>query len=80
MKVMRNDIMSSEESADDGTNTVWPLPWRSEYVNRMFDRIDKYCENSKSAQARRQKKQRVTGEPSKRELPQDLPSWAFTSP
>lgn len=72
-------MMSSEDSSDEGSNSIRPLPWRSEYVNKMFGRIDKYCESSKSAQARRQMKPRVIGEPSERPLPQGLPDWAFTS-
>lgn len=79
MKVMRNDVMSSEESGDDGTNVVKPLPWRSQYVNKMFDKIDDYCGNTKSAQARRQMKTRVVGEPSTRAKPTGLPDWAVSS-
>ena len=80
MKIMCNEMMSSEDSGDDGTNTVRPLTWRSEYVNKMFERIDKYCDSTKSAQARRQTKARIVGEPSARDLPQGLPNWAHVSP
>ena len=76
MRVMRNDIMSSEDSDDEDVNTVRPLPWRSAYVDKMFNRIDVFCDGSKSAQARRQMKQRIVGEPSDRSEPEGLPDWA----
>ncbi len=77
MKVMRNDVMSSEESGDDGKNIIRPLKWRSEYVDKMFDKIDQYYGAHKSPQALRQTKERVIGEPSDRCQPQDLPDWAI---
>ena len=77
MKIVTNDFMSSEES--DGENlTVHPLPWRSDYVNRMFERIDVYCKAHRSAQANRQSKNRVEGSCSKRSPPEgDYPEWSL---
>ena len=54
---MRNDVMSSEDSGDDGKNIIRPLTWRSEYVDKMFSKIDQYHEVNKSIQARRQTKE-----------------------
>lgn len=75
---MKNELMSSEDSDIDtpDTVTVRPLTWRSEYVNRMFQQIDKYSAVRKSPQARRQTKGRVIGSSSSRSQPSDVPSWA----
>ena len=40
LKIMCNDIMSSEESGNEDEMIIHPLPWRSKYVNIMFQRID----------------------------------------
>ena len=75
---MKNAFMSSDDSgSDDDTYIVCPIPWRSKYVNTMFDRIDKYNAAKKSSQARRQMKSRVIGVPSSRPIPsEDFPEWA----
>jgi hypothetical protein len=63
--------------SDDNTYIVHPIPWRTTYVNTMFDRIDKYNAAKKSSQARRQMKSRVIGAPSSRPIPTgDFPEWA----
>jgi hypothetical protein len=77
---MHNDVMSSEDSDDKDAITVRPLPWRSAYVDKMFNRIDVFCDGSKNAQARRQMKQRVLGKPSDRDEPDGLPDWAVKWP
>ena len=64
LKVMTNDFMSSEESGDDDSIVVRPIPWRSKYVNQMFSKIDKYCNHKKSPHALRQMKTRSIGSPS----------------
>lgn len=61
---------------DDGV-IVRPLPWRSQYVNKMFQNIDKYCKVRMSPQACRQTKQRIVGAPSNRERPLNVPDWAY---
>ena len=80
LAVMVNDLMSSEESGEDDTVTVHPLPWRSEYVNKMFQNTDKYSKLRKSPQASRQTKKRITGSPSVRPSPSksDIPAWALS--
>ena len=80
MQVMRNDVMSSEDSDDEGRNAIRPLTWRSEYVDKMFDKIDQYFSAHKSPQALRQTKKRVIGQPSRRCQPQGLPDWAIKRP
>ena len=58
--------MSSEASGNDSDDSiiVHPIPWRSEYVSRMFKKIDAYSDKKKSSQARRQTKNRIVGSPS----------------
>lgn len=76
LSVMTNDYMSSEESEEDDVMTIHPIPWRSEHVNQMFQRIDSFCNSRKSPQARRQMKQRTTGRPSNRTQPSSAPEFA----
>ena len=78
LAVVKNELMSSEESDEDDAIVVHPLPWRSEYVDKMFKKIDKYCFSNKSPQEKRQTKQRITGSPSSRPTPACMePIWAF---
>lgn len=80
LTVMVNDLMSSEESGADDTVIIRPLPWRSEYVNKMFENTDKYSKLRKSPQASRQTKKRIVGSPSARPCPSksDVPTWALS--
>ena len=71
------DCMSSEDSGDDDTLVVKPLPWRSDLVNRFFDNLDKQNMEEKSSQAKRQLKARLTGAPSSRSACVPLPRWAL---
>ena len=72
--------MSSEASGNDSDDSiiVHPIPWRSEYVSRMFKKIDAYSDKNKSSQARRQTKNRIVGSPSTRHCPtgDNVPEWA----
>ncbi len=81
-QVLKVEYMSSEESATDGEDEVMlvkTLPWRSEYVEELFWRLDYKALVEKSPQARRQMMHRVIGDPSSRPRPiGDLPSWAVT--
>ncbi len=74
--MVTNEMMSSEDSGEDDTIVVHPLPWRSDYVSSMFRKIDDYCHAKKSPQARRQMKSRIVGSRSNRVAPPDLPQWA----
>ena len=81
-KVLRADVMSSEESdSADDVVIVKPLPWRSLKVQRFFNELDQAGIESKTMQAKRQRKQRVIGSiESERPMPSvTLPSWAYTS-
>ena len=76
LSVTKKEYMSSEESGEEDCITVHPLPWRSQYVTRMFSKIDAYIINRKSAQAKRQMKKRQSGTPSTRSPPGEAPDWA----
>lgn len=76
LAVISNDFMSSEESEEE-TIVVHPLPWRSDYMNQMFKRVDEYVNSKKSPQARRQMKERVVGSPSPRPCVDEAPRWAI---
>ena len=77
--------MSSEESGNEGEEQVIhvkPLPWRSEVVNKMMKKLDENIYQGRSAQAKRQLKQRVPSlMDSSRAKPQDesKPTWLFKS-
>ena len=69
------DCMSSEDSGDDDTLVVRPLPWRSDLVNTFFDNLDKQNMEEKSSQAKRQLKACLTGALSSRSACVPLPQW-----
>lgn len=78
LTVIGNEYMLSEESDDEDRIIVHTIPWRSDYVSRMFERIDAYCNNRKSPQGRRQMKERIIGSPSSRRCPGNAaPEWAL---
>ena len=71
----KNDMMPSEESGPDETIVVHSLPWRSQYVNRMFAN---YTHSKKSLQALRQMKNRTEGSQSDQSAPHGkFPQWVF---
>ena len=76
LSIAKKEYMSSEESGEDDCMVVHPLPWRSEYVNKMFNKIDLFVTNKKSSQAKRQMRQRKFGAISERGQPGDAPDWA----
>jgi len=42
LSIITNDMMSSEESGPDDSIIVHPLPWRSQHVDNMFEKVDRY--------------------------------------
>lgn len=79
LSVTSQVMISSEESGEDDSIIVHPLPWRSAYVGRMFEKIDSFVRSRKSPQAIRQMKSRKTGSASSRPCPADIPSWALSA-
>jgi len=78
LSVINNDFMSSEESGEEDSIIIRPLPWRSKYVDSMFRKIDEYAKSKKSSQARRQLKvRRFSKDLSQRLAPIEAPEWSL---
>ena len=76
------EMMSSEESdvENDDIITVKPISWRAERVRTFLHRLDSKVTTAKSAQSKRQRKQRVeSSENSNRVKPATLPDWAVVN-
>ena len=79
-KVLVVDMISSEESNsdDDDLITTKPLPWRSPRVGTFFRQLDEKAYDTKSRQAKRQRKKRVLGHvDSERSMPSGFPEWTL---
>ena len=73
--------MSSEESNDENEEviTIKPLPWHAE-VSSFFHRLDNKMKQSKSTQAKHQRKQQIEGSNYSfrlRSVGTSIPEWAF---
>lgn len=78
-KVLIPEVISSEESENENDDSVFvkPLPWRANIVNDFFAQLDSKIMETKSVQAKRQRKQRIVSTTeSTRETPPGLPKWA----
>ena len=81
-KALIPELISSEESDHENEDAVFvkQLPWRADLVNDFFSQLDSKVTESKSVQARRQRKKRITSTTSStREIPLGLPKWAVKS-
>ena len=60
---------------------IHPLPWRSEVIDRMFQKIDEHMSVKKSSQAKQQTKERTVGVVSNRKCPigDHVLSWAISN-
>ena len=84
MAVLHPGFVSSDHSAsgtdsEDDTLVTQPLEWRSKKVTEFFYQLDAYVEEGKSAQAKKQTKERMFVDcPSSRTPPKGkFPSWAL---
>lgn len=78
-KVLVAEVISSEESDNENEDAVFvkPLPWRTAIVDNFFAQLDEKGIESKSTQAKRQRKKRVVSTSvSTRQPPPGLPKWA----
>ena len=85
MAVLHPGFISSDHSAsgtdsEDDTLVTLPLEWRSKKVSEFFYQLDVHVEDSKSAQAKKQTKERVLADCSSSRSPPEgkFPSWALT--
>lgn len=81
-KVLITEMISSDSSGVEDSVPVLvakEIPWRSHKVTSFFDKLDKFHEDSKSEQAKRQTKPRIRkGRLSCRSMPNDIPRWAIS--
>lgn len=82
-KILTTDMISSDSSGVEDSVPVLvakEIPWRSRKVSSFFEKLDKFHEESKSEQAKRQTKPRIrNGKLSTRAVPTDVPKWAIAS-
>ena len=80
-KVMKSELMSSEESdGDDECIIVKRLKWREEKVTSFFHKLDEACQGKKTPQATRQRRNRIISTTySERASPKQLgiPEWVI---
>lgn len=72
-------LMSSEESDEDGSFTIRPLPWRSDKVNRLFKNLDSKHEKKQSRKSKMMTSVRKEGDASDRPQPAEgsVPAWCL---
>ena len=72
------ELISSEDSEDDGSFLVRPLPWRSEKVTNFFCGLAKKQDKKKSRKSKIMTFERKTGPFSQRSKPLagSTPAWA----
>ena len=83
---MRAELMSSEESIsnNDDDEEESPLfikiiPWRAPKVDKFFKILDDFAHKEKSAQSKKQTKQRILPSmKSERCVPEKVPEWALS--
>ena len=78
---LTEDLISSEDSKDDGSFLVRPLPWRSEKVTSFFSSLDRKQSKRKSRKSKMMMMARKEGQMSERPKPPpgSLPTWALRS-
>lgn len=71
------EIMSSEESDEEGSFAVKPLPWRSDRTTKFLKTLDSKAEKKKSRKSQSMTFARSTGPISDRPKPADgsVPAW-----
>ena len=82
MVVLNPGFISSDHSgtdSEDDARVTQPLEWRSKKVTEFFYQLDMHLEEGKSAQAKKQTRERVlANHPSSRSPPGgNFPSWAL---
>ena len=71
------ELISSEDSDEDGSFLVRPLPWRAEKVTNLFCSLDKKQDKKRSKKSKIMTFERKTGLPSYRTKPMErsIPAW-----
>lgn len=73
------ELMSSEESEEDGSFSVRPLPWRSEKATHFLKSLDNKIEKKKTKKSQIMTLKRSTGISSDRHVPttDSVPAWTI---
>ena len=73
------ELVSSEESDEDGAFVIHPLPWRSEKVTTFFTSLNRKGDRRKSRKSKMMTFERKTGFMSDRArpCPGSVPDWAL---
>lgn len=70
------ELMSSEDSEDDGAFLVRPLPWRSDKASNFIAALDHKGKKKRSRRSKVMSFTRKVGDLSDRSRPSGVPSWA----
>lgn len=79
LEAMIPELMSSEDSEDDGTFTIRPLTWRSSKASEILFALDDKHDKKRSRKSKVMKFKRLEGTPSDRPMPISgtVPSWCI---
>ncbi len=69
------EVMSSEDSEDDGSFTVRPLPWRTEKATSFLLSLDHKRDKRRSRRSKIMTFERAIGSISERPQPRSVPAW-----
>lgn len=72
-------LMSSEDSEDDGTFSIRPLPWRSDKASVVYHTLDEKHDRRRSTKSKMMTFERKIGMPSDRKKPhaKSVPDWCL---
>ena len=76
-EVLQFQYMSSEDTEDESTLAVWPLPWLTEKVEKFKATLDGVKTEKMSAQSKCQAKKKVKGRYSTRPKPSGGSAWIY---
>ena len=76
-----SDLISSEDSDENDSIVVKPLPWRAPKGTDFFKKLDVLIDEDKTSQAKRQRKDRIISsvESSRQKPSGGVPKWACIS-
>jgi len=77
VEILKLEYMSSDDSGEEDTLVVRPIPWLCKKVEEFKTMLDKQRLKDMSEQSRRQAKEKVRGAPSTRPRPSGGSEWIF---
>ena len=79
-KLLQPQYMSSEDTEDENTLAVRPLPWISQKAEKLKFTLDNEKAKRMSSQSKRQAKKKVKGRESTRPKPSRGSAWIYKTP